>query len=173
MYVCVEPHLPRAYSLRVYNSSRAIIAFRELGIHELMERMYEFWCSWYVYFVLLKWWCDLIWRKCMRCIHLLIVLIKSFSVFQLPLKTFATKHNLVNWTLRNRGCSGRVNCVHGSKFFCDWRTQNLERARKTSERSLAKALSPRGTLDYTCLLGAWVRTTSPRLCCVMYVCGLL
>ena len=53
----------------------------------------------------------------MRCIHLLIVLIKSFLVFQLPLKTFATKHNSVNWTLRNRGCSGRVNRVHGLKFL--------------------------------------------------------
>ena len=66
----------------------------------------------------------------MRYIHLLIVLIRSFSVFQLPLKTFATKHNSVNWTLRNRGCSGRVNRVHGLKFFfCDWHTQNLVRTR--------------------------------------------
>ena len=105
----------------------------------------------------------------MRCIHLLIVLIKSFVVFQLPLKILVTKHNLVNWTLRNRECSRRANLVHGVKFFCNWLAQNLERARKTSEQSLAKALSPRGTLDYTCLLGARVRTFCPFMLCCVYV----
>ena len=140
-WVCfVETHLPCARSLRIVDSSRAIIAFREACDPHVWINIWLL-----MYGVVNDAW---------LCLHLDVlrsIVIESISLGLF--KTFAPKHNLVfskiESTIRHRR-GGQVWCV--CVCFCICTKQPCEGGEHFQAKP-CQSVSPRDTHDHTCLRG--------------------
>ena len=125
--VYVEPHLPRVRSLRIFDSLRAIIAFREACDPPFVDWYLWIW-NWNVE------WCVIVLAIFMfskgNCIEREIVWF--VKIFSHPSITLIIEH----WVCQRHRAGGQVECMCAFLFvFC---TNNPVRAGNTSKRSPAK-----------------------------------